>query len=161
MTDKENIKFIECCGDNRFEIIKRAREHIINATNIESRPEEMKVLDNFLFRCWQMGWLKNDFHQLEKENAGLKKNLERYSQKISEQEETIDAQDDKINFYVSKMNENILKRQELEKEYKSLGEHVLQLQKDKGKLIDENRELKIKLLTEENKKQVVTTTVSN
>lgn len=52
----------------------------------------------------------------EKENVGLKKNLERYSQKIAEQEETIDAQDDKINFYVSKMNENILKRQELEKE---------------------------------------------
>lgn len=31
---------------------------------------------------------------------------------------------------------------QLEKENKSLGERVLQLEKDKGKLIDENRELK-------------------
>ncbi|MCQ2598187.1 MAG: hypothetical protein MJ181_10120 [Treponema sp.] len=76
MTDEENIRLIECC-DDRFEIIKRAREHILDATNIESRPEEMQVLDNFLFRCWQMGWLKNDFHQLEKENEELKKQIEK------------------------------------------------------------------------------------
>ena len=68
----EDKRFIECCGDDRFEVIKRAREHIIDATNIESKPEEMQVLDNLLFRCWQMGWLKNDYHQLEKENAKLK-----------------------------------------------------------------------------------------
>ena len=37
----------------------------------------MQVLDNFLFRCWQMGWLKNDFHQLEKENAELKSQIEK------------------------------------------------------------------------------------
>ena len=45
------------CGDNRFEVIARAKKHIIEATNIESAPDEMKVLDSFLFRCWQMGWL--------------------------------------------------------------------------------------------------------
>ena len=45
------------CGDNRFEIINRAKEDIIQSTNIESSEDEMKVLDNFLFRCWQMGWL--------------------------------------------------------------------------------------------------------
>ena len=44
-------------GDNRFEIINRAKEDIIQSTNIESSEDEMKVLDNFLFRCWQMGWL--------------------------------------------------------------------------------------------------------
>lgn len=47
----------ETCNDNRFEIIEKARKHIIEATNIETSKEEMKVLDNFLFRCWQMGWL--------------------------------------------------------------------------------------------------------
>lgn len=47
----------EICGDNRFEIIAKARKDIIEATNIESSEDEMKVLDNFLFRCWQMGWL--------------------------------------------------------------------------------------------------------
>ena len=47
----------DMCGDNRFTIIKRAKEDIIQSTNIESHEDEMKVLDSFLFRCWQMGWL--------------------------------------------------------------------------------------------------------
>ena len=47
----------ETCNDGRFEIIERAKKHILEATNIEMSPDEMKVLDNFLFRCWQMGWL--------------------------------------------------------------------------------------------------------
>lgn len=47
-----------CCGDDRFKIIEKAKEAILDATNINSSPEEMAVLDNFLFRCWQMGWLK-------------------------------------------------------------------------------------------------------
>ena len=47
------------CGDNRFEIIKKAKEDIIQKTNIQSSEDEMKVLDNILFRCWQMGWLDN------------------------------------------------------------------------------------------------------
>lgn len=45
------------CGDNRFEIIEKAKEAILEGTNIDTSPDEMKVLDNFLFRCWQMGWL--------------------------------------------------------------------------------------------------------
>ena len=48
---------VDICGDNRFIIIKRAKEDILQSTNIESSKDEMKVLDNFLFRCWQMGWL--------------------------------------------------------------------------------------------------------
>lgn len=44
-------------GDNRFEIIAKARKDITESTNIEMSPKEMEVLDNFLFRCWQMGWL--------------------------------------------------------------------------------------------------------
>lgn len=49
---------MEMCGDNRFEIIEKAKNDILEATNINTSPDEMKVLDNFLFRCWQMGWLK-------------------------------------------------------------------------------------------------------
>ena len=45
------------CGDNRFEIIAKAKEALLESTNIEDSPKEMAVLDNFLFRCWQMGWL--------------------------------------------------------------------------------------------------------
>lgn len=44
-------------GDNRFEIISKARKDLIESTNIEDSPKEMEVLNNFLFRCWQMGWL--------------------------------------------------------------------------------------------------------
>ena len=47
----------DICGDNRFIIIERAKEDILQSTNIESSKDEMKVLDNFLFRCWQIGWL--------------------------------------------------------------------------------------------------------
>lgn len=46
-----------CCGDNRFKVIEKAKEALLESTNIESSPEEMAVLDSFLFRCWQMGWL--------------------------------------------------------------------------------------------------------
>ena len=44
-------------GDGRFEIITKAKEDLIRSTNIETSEDEMKVLDNFLFRCWQMEWL--------------------------------------------------------------------------------------------------------
>lgn len=44
-------------GDNRFEIIAKAKADLIKSTNIESSEDEMQVLDNILFRCWQMGWL--------------------------------------------------------------------------------------------------------
>lgn len=47
----------EICTDNRFEIIAAYKKKLIERTNIESRPEEMAVIDSILFRFWQMGWL--------------------------------------------------------------------------------------------------------
>lgn len=47
----------DICGDNRFGIIHKAKDDLLKSTNIESSPEEMAVIDNILFRCWQMGWL--------------------------------------------------------------------------------------------------------
>lgn len=47
----------EVCSDDRFKIIEKAKKDIIESTNISTSEEEMKVIDNFLFRCWQMGWL--------------------------------------------------------------------------------------------------------
>ena len=46
------------CGDNRFEVIAKAKQHLLDSTNIHTSEGEMKELDSFLFRCWQMGWLK-------------------------------------------------------------------------------------------------------
>ena len=43
--------------DNRFVLIEKYKQRLIESTNIESRPEEMEVLDSILFRFWQMGWL--------------------------------------------------------------------------------------------------------
>lgn len=43
--------------DNRFELISKAKELLVESTNIEDSPEEMAVIDDVLFRCWQMGWL--------------------------------------------------------------------------------------------------------
>lgn len=45
------------CNDNRFELIEKYKKELIESTNIESSPEEMAVLDDVLFRFWQMGWL--------------------------------------------------------------------------------------------------------
>ena len=47
----------DMCDYNQFIIIKRAKEDIIQHTNIGLSKDEMKLLDNILFRCWQMGWL--------------------------------------------------------------------------------------------------------
>ena len=60
----------DICGDNRFEIISKAKEDILNSTNISSSEDEMKALDNFLFRCWQMGWL--DRYNEEKKQSMIK-----------------------------------------------------------------------------------------
>lgn len=48
----------EICSDNRFEIIADYKRRLIEGTNIETKPEEMAVLDSILFRFWQMGWLR-------------------------------------------------------------------------------------------------------
>lgn len=48
----------DICTDNRFEVIERYKQKLIEATNIEQSPKEMEVIDNILFRFWQMGWLK-------------------------------------------------------------------------------------------------------
>ena len=48
----------DICSDNRFEIIAAAKKDLLESTNISGSVDEMIVLDNILFRCWQMGWLE-------------------------------------------------------------------------------------------------------
>jgi hypothetical protein len=47
----------DACDDDSFELIAKAKGELMERTNIEMRPDEMAVIDNILFRCWQMGWL--------------------------------------------------------------------------------------------------------
>ena len=79
----------EVCTDNRFEIIEKAKKHILEATNIDTSPDEMRVLDNFLFRCWQMGWL--DKYSLRDDGVYMElfavKNGIRYNAKVVDMSE--------------------------------------------------------------------------
>lgn len=59
------------CGDNRFRAIARAKEHLFQATNIAEDKKELEVLDSFLLRCWQMGWLKQ-YEDAEEKKLNLK-----------------------------------------------------------------------------------------
>ena len=43
---------------NRLELIECYKKQLVESTNIKSSPNEMAVIDNILFRFWQMGWLK-------------------------------------------------------------------------------------------------------
>lgn len=45
------------CADNRNELIAKYKNMLMESTNIEASPEEMAVINNILFRFWQMGWL--------------------------------------------------------------------------------------------------------
>ena len=53
----ERESYGEVCGDDRFDLIGKAKAKLLEATNIEMRPDEMAAIDSILFRCWQMGWL--------------------------------------------------------------------------------------------------------
>lgn len=68
---KEDMKEKKQCGDNRFRIIARANEHLFQATNIAEDKKELKMLDSFLLRCWQMGWLKQ-YEDVEENKSNLK-----------------------------------------------------------------------------------------
>lgn len=68
---KEDMEEKKQCGDNRFRAIARAKEHLFQATNIAEDKKELEVLDSFLLRCWQMGWLKQ-YEDGEEKKLNLK-----------------------------------------------------------------------------------------
>ena len=61
------------CGDDRLDIIERAKKDMLDKTNIASSEDEMKALDGILFRCWQMGWLEK-YGEEEKEDIAQRYN---------------------------------------------------------------------------------------
>ena len=68
---KEDMEENKQCGDNRFRIIARAKEHLFQSTNIAEDKKELEALDSFLLRCWQMGWLKQ-YEDAEEKKLNLK-----------------------------------------------------------------------------------------
>ena len=69
--NKEDMEEKEQCGDTRFRIIARAKEHLFQSTNIAEDKKELEALDSFLLRCWQMGWLKQ-YEDAEEKKLNLK-----------------------------------------------------------------------------------------
>jgi DNA-directed RNA polymerase subunit M/transcription elongation factor TFIIS len=47
----------EVCSDNRFEIIEKVKNHLIESTNITQK--ELEVVDSILFRLWQLRYFEN------------------------------------------------------------------------------------------------------
>lgn len=47
------------CTDNRFKIIEKVKNHLLEATNIDKAPKELEVLDSILFRLWQCRFFDN------------------------------------------------------------------------------------------------------
>ena len=69
--NKEDMEEKKQCGDTRFRIIARAKEHLFQSTNIAEDKKELEALDSFLLRCWQMGWLKQ-YEDAEEKKLNLK-----------------------------------------------------------------------------------------
>lgn len=66
--------FCEVCGDNRFELIEKYKNELLEHTNIDTAKDEMAVIDSILFRFWQMCWLDKleVFDRLQAENERFK-----------------------------------------------------------------------------------------
>lgn len=48
---------VELCNDDRYEVIEKAKKQLLEQSKIKASPNELAVLDAFLFKCWQFGWL--------------------------------------------------------------------------------------------------------
>lgn len=73
--NKEDMEEKGQCCDNRFEIIAKAKEALLKETNIARDEQEMAVIDNILFRCWQMGWLDKYDDTKHSNSESIGKNL--------------------------------------------------------------------------------------
>ena len=75
----------EICNDNRFVLIEKYKNELLENTNIATSKEEMDVIDNILFRFWQMGWLDNleQFDYQKEEIKYLNAEIERLRDEVS------------------------------------------------------------------------------
>lgn len=81
------------CNDDRFELIEKYKNKLIESTNIETSKDEMAVIDSILFRFWQMGWLGKleDFDRQNAEIEGLQNELSVVKLKNSDLQSTYQA----------------------------------------------------------------------
>lgn len=96
--EKEKIEG-QVCNDNRFDLIEKAKQRLIKATNIETSPEEMKVLDSILFRFWQMGWLENNNENYETLKERLENKQKQLLRDIRYDYEKLAELKESLNYY--------------------------------------------------------------
>lgn len=61
---------MEICNDNRFELIEKYKNELLENTNIADSKAEMDVIDSILFRFWQMDWL-DKLEQFDRQKADI------------------------------------------------------------------------------------------
>ena len=62
----------DVCGDNRFELIEKYKNKLLDGTNIDKSKDEMAVIDSILFRFWQMRWL-DKLEQFDRQKAEIER----------------------------------------------------------------------------------------
>ena len=80
------MTYNEVCGDNRFELIEKYKNKLLDGTNIDTSPDEMAIVDSILFRFWQMGWL-DKLDGFDRQKA----EIERLESEIDKQYEQAEA----------------------------------------------------------------------
>ena len=132
-------------GDNRFEIIEKAKEMLLNATNIEDSKEEMKVLTNILFRMWQAGLIneeKLEINKLQKENS-REEDIEELKRLLYRNELSQYGKRKLINYYEQQEKDYKIVLQENEYMHNELDKQQTKI----NKYTKENEELKDKYAT--------------
>ena len=132
-------------GDNRFEIIEKAKEMLLNATNIEDSKEEMKVLTNILFRMWQAGLIneeKLEINKLQKENS-REEDIEELKRLLYRNELSQYGKRKLINYYEQQEKDYKIVLQENEYMHNELDKQQTKI----NKYAKENEELKDKYAT--------------
>lgn len=137
------------CGDNRFEIINKVKNTLLEETNIDKSPKELEVLDTVLFRLWQCGYfslneqneqLKQQLKNEKQLNAEIKKRLveveydcEEFNHEYCDpncngkRKETIDL----YQLISDGLNETLLKQKD--EENKQLAKRICEVQSDLSK----------------------------
>lgn len=85
----------EVCGDNRFELIEKYKNKLLDGTNIDKSKDEMAVIDSILFRFWQMRWLDKleQFDRQKAEIEGLRAEIEHLHEIIDDLYEMVGDED--------------------------------------------------------------------
>ena len=141
-------RYTEVCGDNRFDLIKKYKERLIEKTNIETAKDEMNVIDSILFRFWQMGWLdrleadevpKDGMTPLEYKLIGVMHSVDKWL-------DGDELNQDEVNRAATMREKTLRIIKNLEADIELYKNHITELNDDKAILFDVNDKIKQKII---------------